>query len=384
MGTLRELIDRHQSEILSAWTEAAQQAVSARDLSSLELASLMPRYLSLLGERTPEPDGRLGDAQIALIEDHLANRLREGFDLSEILTEFAVLGRCITALLAAVADDERPPFADVARLYAELFQTSTVVTRIFNEHLLEDEQSMKRYARLLGAIALEPGVAGDRAGLPGTRLAEMVELIFDALAARAVAVLLLDATGERATASAAVGEGAAELELHARSTERTAVAREVTVAEDTSRIVRPPPALVEDGIGSLLRVGYRGRSSLCCVLYVAHAADRPFTASEARRAQGLCRELAVHLDNARLHASLTEMVDELRSEREHRERVVSILVRLIRGPLAAARSNARQLLRDAPDLGAVAVQMIEGLCRLETVVDDLLATTPVVRSDVGR
>jgi len=125
-----ELIRTHSAEILRDWTAAAKQATSAKDLTS-------------------------SAGQQALIERHLSKRLREGFSLNEILTEFAVLGRGVASYLQAEDIGDRPSVADLASSYGELYQTSTAVTRIFNEHLLEDAQTMKRYARLLGRLAAE-------------------------------------------------------------------------------------------------------------------------------------------------------------------------------------------------------------------------------------
>ncbi len=144
-----------------------------------------------------------------------------------------------------------------------------------------------------------------------------------------------------------------------------------------------PETLRRCGVGGLLRVAHLGRSSLRCILYVAIEANRPFSASEVRRADRLTRELTIHLDNAQLHASLRDKVDELRVEREHRERVMSTIVRAIRGPLATARSSTARLLTAGGTLNTAGIEVIELLGGLERAVDDLLATTPTVRSDIA-
>src|SRR4029450_10812883 len=113
MQTVASLIRTHGPEILRAWTEAAKNATSAKSLTSLELASLMPEFLALLGQEPTPADARLSTAQVALIERHLSNRLREGFHLNEILTEFAVLGRCAAPLLLASPTGERTSGTEV-------------------------------------------------------------------------------------------------------------------------------------------------------------------------------------------------------------------------------------------------------------------------------
>jgi len=383
MATVGELIHRNGPEILRAWSAAAEQAVSAKNLTTSELAGLMPRYLALLAQGATEPDARLTTAQRTLIEEHLSNRLREGFDLSEMLTEFAVLGRCVSKLLESIVVEDRPSVVDVARLYAELYQTSAVVTKMFNEHLLEDEQTLKRYSRLLDGIAQDGIGAPCLPGPFGVNLEDLLEVVSDAMGGCGVALLILDATGERQTSATAVATEAQELALHARSIEASVFAGSDGIADSASGTLTVPETLRRCGVGGLLRVAHLGRSSLRCILYVAIESNRPFSASEVRRADRLTRELTIHLDNAQLHASLRDKVDELRVEREHRERVMSTIVRAIRGPLATARSSTARLLTAGGSLNTAGIEVIELLGGLERAVDDLLATTPTVRSDIA-
>jgi RsbT co-antagonist protein rsbRD N-terminal domain len=381
MTTIAALIRTHRSEILRAWTEHSKQATSAKDLSSLELASLMPEYLSLLGQETPEPDARLSGAKQALIERHLSNRLREGFNLNEILTEFAVLGRCVSRFLQTEAPGDRPSGAEVASLYAELYQTSTTVTRIFNEHCLEDEQTMKRYARLLERIANEPLGAHDRFAPLHDRLDEVLGLILEAMGAHTAALLLLDGNGHRMAPTAMLGAGAAELERIAQTLEATTFADRSGTTGAEAAEVQTTAALRHDGVHSLVRVGLAAHDARRCALYIGIAEGRAFTASELRRVEGLSSALAIHLDNARLRGDLRDTMNELRVERELRERVVSVLVRELRGLLGSARSSAERLATDPVGVTAQAIDIVDKLGRSERVVDDFLATTPAMDGD---
>src|SRR5690349_16648531 len=98
MHTIADLIERHQAEILESWTEGAANASFARGLSPAELANMMPEYLALLGGGDADA-GRLSVGQQAVIERHMSNRLRQGFVLNEILTEFALLSRCFARFI---------------------------------------------------------------------------------------------------------------------------------------------------------------------------------------------------------------------------------------------------------------------------------------------
>jgi len=379
MKTIAALIRTHRTEILRAWTEASKQATSAQGLTSLELASLMPEYLSLLGEDTPE-----STAKQALIERHLSNRLREGFNLNEILTEFAILGRCVSRFLQTETAGDRPSVADVTGLYAELYQTSTTVTRIFNEHLLEDEQAMKRYSRLLERIANEPLGVRDRPAPLLDRLGEVLGVVLEAMGARTAALILLDGAGDLTAPTAAIGAGAAELEQVARSLEATTFAGRTDAKDNQAAEVKTTLGLRQHGVTSLLRVGLAGHDARRCALYVGIAEERPFTASEVRRLEGLSSALAIHLDNARLRGDLRDALQEVRVERELRERVVSVVVREIRGVLGAARSSAERLAVDPVGVESQAIEIVDKLGRVERVVDDFLATTPAMAADPAR
>lgn len=384
MGTVSELIRTHRTKILRAWTEAARNATSAKDLTFPELASLMPEYLSLLGGELPLGDPRLSQAQHALIERHLSNRLREGFNLNEILTEFAVLGRCVSPFFQGEDDRDTPSVAEVASLYAELYQTSAAVTRIFNEHVLEDEQTMKRYARLLENSFKHPlGYELPPAPLL-ERLNEVLALILDAMSARTAVLLLFDDSAGHPTTTAGVGSGATELMPMARTLEATTFAGPGGATGTEAGHVNVPAALRSWGVHSLLRVALSADDGEKRVLYVGIEGERPFSASEVRRLEGLGSALTMHLDNAQLRGALRSRVNELQLERDLRERVVSVLVREVRGPLAVAQSSVRSLGSASPAAAAATLEVAETLGRIVHAVDQFLSTTPAVPSTAAR
>lgn len=384
MRTVAKLIRTHAPEILRAWSEAAKQATSAKNLSAPELASFMPDYLALLGDDGAGMSARLSSEQTTLIERHLSNRLREGFSLNEILTEVAILGRSVSPFLLASSTGDRASAAEVASFYTELYQTSIAVTRIFNEHLLEDEQTMKRYGRLLELIADEPLGFQHRSASLLERLNEVLALILEAMGARAAALLVFEGRSEQATTSAAVGAGHAELDRLAHSLEATAYVGTAGAAGVEAGEVPPTPTLREIGVHSLLRVRLAVHDARRCVLYVGIEVERPFTASEVRRLEGLSRLLTIHLDNARLRGNLRRAIDELGAERELRERIVSVLIREVRGPLSAARSRALHLRTNPIGVPAQASEIVETLGSVERVVDDFLATTPAMPAEGSR
>ncbi len=149
MVTLHDLIETHKDEILRQWTSRMTESAFAEGLSAPELVGAMSEYLSSLGAASPADPIQLDGEQRELVERHLASRLRQGATLNEILSEFASLSRCVAAILDREPREAQPSARDAARMFTELHAACVTSMRIFNEQLLEDEQTMKRYLRLL-------------------------------------------------------------------------------------------------------------------------------------------------------------------------------------------------------------------------------------------
>jgi len=363
MRTVGGVIDANQAAIVQMWMEGSREALFAEGLTQLQLKNMMPEYLSLLGRGRPGDSAGLSGAQQALIERHLSNRLRQGAVLNEILTEFAVLGRCVSRFLGSEDGADRPSVADIGRLFAELSLTCAAVTRIFSEHLLEDEQTEKRYSRLLRDIGGQSIERGHAMSLK-RQVKEALALIAQAMGAQTAALLLHDAKTDRLIMSASRGVADEELEAYVRELEIS--------AEESAQ---PPvsEALGRGGIQSVLSARLVPCHLLRGVLHVGFREERTFTANEVRRLHSLGDVLAVHLDNVHLNASLTERSEQIAAECDLRERFVSILMHDLMGPLAAARAGARKLLEDSIDgTQASATTIARSLARMEHMVHGLL------------
>src|SRR5436190_610926 len=135
MVGLADFIRTHHARLVREWEEGAQKNVSSRGLTRPDLANLIPRFLWELGE----PDGpELSGEQQRLIESHLSHRLRQGFELSEVVFEFSLLGRLLAALLDEQPAADRPSALEVTRAFAKLSHAIVAASKIFNEQLLED------------------------------------------------------------------------------------------------------------------------------------------------------------------------------------------------------------------------------------------------------
>jgi signal transduction histidine kinase len=381
MSTVGEVIGRHHDEILDLWSEGAGRSASAAGLSPPELMSTMPDYLGSLGRSAEGEVVGLTGAQKTLVERHLSNRLRQGFMLDEIVTEFAILGRSMSRILFAEPVYDRPAAGDVARLFCELHVAVTAVARIFNEHMLEDEQREKRYGRLLQRIANEALRASDHSVPMSKLLKEALQVVMAAMSAQTAVLLLFDAQSDRLIVSASTGIADEQLEQYVSSLDARTLAgkiassgeRTTPVSDAETTELGVSEELRRSGIHSLLGVRLVAGYLLRGVLYVGIRQQREFTASEVRRIEDLGTTLTMHLDNARLHGALVDKLQSAALEGELRERFVSVLMHDLTGPLEAAKANAAQLLAPVPvDPALVAAKIVRDLDRMEWMVRGLV------------
>jgi len=381
MTSVAETIRRHRSEIIERWSEQATHAASARGLGGPEFNNVMPAYLASLADEEGVP-GALAHVRQAHVESHVATRLRQGFNVAEVIEEFAILGRSIAYMWANTSPEARPGALDVERLFTELHTASTIVTELFSRHLLEDEQTEKRYLRLLQKVASD-ALIEEKAPPLYDHLKEALELIIEAMGAQSAAVLLHEIEGHKLITAAAVGLASEQLENYATSMGPASFPGMVATggeetswvldAETTSLEVSPP--LRQSGLHSLLGVRLVPHRALVGILYVGLAEDREFSVREKSRLLSLGQQLSVHLDNAKLYAKLREKIEALQAERELRERFVSVLAHDLRGPLSAAKSGAQLLIRHPERLDErrdLALRVDRNIERTDRMVRDLL------------
>jgi len=369
MRGIPDLIERRKREIIDRWVESASHAASARGLDRPRLTNLIPDYLSTLGRAT---GGSPTAEQQRVIETHLSHRLRQGFELSEVLFEFSILARVLGDELTSLSSAERPPPREIARLFEELHVATTVVTKIYSEHLMEDEQLEKRYARLIQDVVSQAIQAGD-GGLPvRAQLNRVLGLVREALGADAAALLVYDAETERliSTASNGLDEGALEQYI-----------AEVTPSSFVGKVATEPAAVLvldaaksplglsqslkRSGIHSLLGVRLGAAQALVGVLFAGSRHERTFTPSEVRRLESLGDRITLHLENGQLSARLREKFGQL-------ELFVDILAHDLRGPLSTALLSAGRLRFADTDQEATIDKVERSLRRVDHMVSDLL------------
>jgi signal transduction histidine kinase len=378
--TVHEIIDANRSEILRLWVQGIRESAFAEDLSPSEVAGVMPDYLGSLGQIAIDGAVELGEQQRDVIEKHLSNRLRQGSTLNEILTEFAVLGRVIAWFLDRNADDSRPSARDAANLFGELHLACIAAMKTFNEQLLEDEQPVKRYLRLLQNLASASEVLPESRQPLRILMKDALSLIAKACPCRSVSLRLHDARSDELIMGASAGDAEDLIEDYIASVAITPPTAEVKRHASSGASVgdfvalETNAALRARGIHSLLALHLTARQTLRAVMYVGLGKRETLSASELRQVATLGEALAIHIDHAQLCAELRLKAAEAVAECQLRERFVSMLMHDLAGPLAAARASAVALLAPGGAGGgeALAARVIHEVARAEGMVSLLV------------
>lgn len=374
MRIIAELIRQHHVEIVERWLEQARCAASARGLDRPELVNIMPGYVSSLGA---EEGRQTTDERRKHVETHLGARIRQGFEIAEIVEEFALLGRCIASMWSASSAIDRPPQRELDELSNEIALASHAAVELFGAHMLHDEQTEKRYLRLLQSIA-SSALQPENGGLEG-RIGELLALVMEAMAAQTAAFLVADADGNLVMVASI---GAEEMEAYATTLDAQSFAAEIARHEDTTAVLdvcstplEVPAALRRSGIHALLGVRVPPHHGLVGVMYVGLAQQRAFSARETRRLESLAASLMLHLDNARLFAEVEDKVRALEAEQQLREQFVNVLAHDLRGPIAAARLGSELLLarRSVSPASEDGVRrVVQNLDRVDAMIRSLL------------
>ncbi len=389
MASIAKIIERHHDEILELWREQAMKAASARELTRPELTNMIAFYLALLIQPAPGQPDRTSSRRRELIEGHIGWRLRQGFHLAEVVAEFALLGQCISRFWSSLPPAEQPEPSEIEWLFAELHRASMIVTELFQEHMREDEQTEKRYLRLLRSISDEalrtPGTS------PRERLKDTITLIMEAMGAQTAALLLYDAKTDQLVTTASVGAASGELERYVVSQEppsfvgKTAKREEpMSISDAATTELDVGDVLRRSGIHGLLGVRLPPRFKLVGVMYVGISEERMFTAREGRRLESFAEQLTLHLDSAQLYKELLQRAEDLRIERDLREQFVSVLAHDLRGPLSSVKAAAQLLLRQPEELEKrrdLASRIDRNIQRMDQMIHDLLDAS---RVHVGR
>ncbi|APR87301.1 Sensor histidine kinase [Minicystis rosea] len=341
--------------------------------------NVMPKFVAAIVR--PGDEAARRHEQAELVQSHLSSRLRAGFELDEMLEEIAILERVILRAWSTAPAESRLDVGGLDRLVADLHAAGITITRAFAEYLQEDEQTEKRYLRVLYESFNEP--LDGLLPLGPERLHRALAIVMEATGADTAALLLHDAKTGELVMSASVGAVEEPFARYARRVDESsfvgtiASRAEPTAMRDVeTSALEVPDELRHSGIHAVLGIRLPQQRMLLGVIYVGMRATRTFSAREIRRIEAIGEGLALHLDNARLYAEVLERIEALRAERALRSQFVAVLAHDLRGPLAAARMAA-MLLDDpkaagSPDQKKRVAIVLRNLDRADRMVADLL------------
>lgn len=283
MASIGTVVRRRRDEIVQAWLTAARRTTFGRELDDTERIEGIAGFLDLLG-RAPPRTAELTEAQTRWIERHMASRLRAGFELNELQTELKILGQCIHHAVDAEPPELRPSHEEQAALAALLLRTSDAITRIFHEHLLEDSQPERRFARTIQSLA-------DDLDRPlHDRLCDALHLVMDAIAGDAAATHLISRRTGEVIAELWAGDGGDVLLRTTAGLDASALTTAATLAVDEP--------LRAAGFRALLGFGLGRSAAIAGGLFVALRQPEAISASQLRRLEALAETLALHIENA--------------------------------------------------------------------------------------
>src|SRR4051794_4753599 len=326
MGALSELIRTHAAQIAELWFVDARRAEAARGLTRSELTRGLIAQLDALG-RLADGQGEARALLEPLVEARVEDRLRQGYELADIIHEYALLERCIYQTWASAVSHLRWPSAiEMARVHGALGEVLHAAVGLFTNYLLEEEQLEKRHVTMLYRIA----GSNERDSLHN-RLTALLAEVRLAIGAEVLVALAWDPVNGRLAYEAQVGlteefdEGVHELgdaplvDDHVVEADRAIELAGIRVHPFLRQAIKG--RLGNDAeliLAQPLRTGDRLVGAL-----IAALPDRTRLPVRARRFSALAERLAPLWENARLYERAQGDLSSLREERQLREWFVS-------------------------------------------------------------
>jgi signal transduction histidine kinase len=378
--TTAERLDAHRDGILAAWEDAAREHAKSRMLEHPILMDNVPDLLDRLvftmrdPHVAPEDAARPADKAATA---HALDRLERGFDLEEVVEEYAILRRCT---LEALADAPLP--AQEGVVLNHVFDAA--ISRAVTAYAAARERTLRGLERIS-----EAGATLDEVDALVSALLRV--LVETTPAVDAASVLLVE--GDRLRVRAAIGveeDSGRDYEIGADAGAEGRIAATRRPLELRSGATDPlvmSEALRKRGVRALYGVPLLDRETLVGVAYIgstiAHELsdeDKLIFRSMATRTTGLIaraqtveRERRAREELERRTAELQEREDELARAGAFRDRLLAVVGHDLRNPLSAVRLGAAAALATAPPEGAAALErIIRAARRMERIIDDLV------------
>lgn len=324
MITIAEAVRPHLDAILDRWADEVRKSLSAFGLTRIECEGGMRAHLVALLDHRDEHESAAA---------HARARLRKGLDLTDIVDDFASLGRAVSRHWAEHADLDRPDPSEVERFYSDLQASAKSAVEVFEDQLLDDELVERRSERRLDLAVIRQ--SHDRAGDYGAPLA----VIAEAVGANSAVLVLRGGRDDPLESACGDPASAAALSVHLHSSALDV--RDPNVAFD-SAIAWGDAALRSAGVRTVLATCLnRPDGSRISILLGCDGRASSFTPRHVRRTECLAERLAWHLERDRLHSDLGRTAAALRKETLLREHFVAVVAHDLQELVATTSLRSR-------------------------------------------
>ena len=369
---LADFLRTHRERILSAWLAAVRRLAPARDLDRPILLDYLPQFLDDLADFLDEVRaGNPATEPEKLPALHALERLEVGYDLAEVVEEYAILRQCIIDL---VHHESAPAMrsAQLARLHSGIDRAIVTSTARYHE---ASERTLRALDRISSAALTHRD--------PEKMLPELLKVLLETCASVDAASLLL-LEGDLLRVHAAEGIGL-EHTIGETVPVGASLAGQVALrrAPISSRDAATDPLVTRESIKRSRLRGYYGvplllGEDLIGVATIGSASSAEFSDEDCLLFRTMSARAAALIAQARLNAELARRNAELANALEYRDRILGVLSHDLRNPLGVILMSAELLGRGGP-LSArqqrSVRRMADNARRVDHMVRDLLDYT---------
>jgi K+-sensing histidine kinase KdpD len=156
------------------------------------------------------------------------------------------------------------------------------------------------------------------------------------------------------------------------------------IFNDLSKVEIYSPILKKKSLHSLMAIPLRTLRDILGVIHVGTLAHRKFSEDELTLLQLIGDRIALAIENARLYDERKIEIASLLSEKNVRQKFITMLTHDIRNPISAAQMSATLLLRhgELPEIGRRLCQrIVDALARSDQLIQDLLDINKILSKE---
>src|SRR5438067_2159405 len=369
---LGDFLRTHRDRILSGWLAAVRRLAPARDLDRPILLDYLPQFLDELADFLD--DVRAGNPATEpekLPAMHALERLEVGYDLAEVVEEYAILRQCVIDL---VHHESAPAMrsAQLARLHSGIDRAIVTSTARYHE---ASERTLRALDRISSAALTHRD--------PEKMLPELLNVLLETCASVDAASLLL-LEGDLLRVHAAEGMGL-EHTIGETVPVGASLAGQVALrrAPICSRDAATDPLVTRESIKRSRIRGCYGASlligeDLIGVATIGSASSAEFSDEDRLLFRTMSARAAALIAQARLDAELARRNAELAAALEYRDRLLGVLSHDLRNPLGVILLSAELLGRGeslSETQQRTVRRVVDNARRVDYMVGDLLDYT---------